>query len=266
MDNVNKTLYIPLYGKSYVSKKGILLHDPTAEDIWNAEGFPLRRKSKSKWLAYHMGMRSRVFDQWLEAHRANAALILHIGCGMDSRVLRCGTRGQLWVDVDFPEVITERRRYFTETPEYRMIGADVRDPTWLQGIPETIPAVVVMEGVSMYLEPQALKDLLQQLTGHFSSVSLLMDCYTVFAAKASRYKNPINEVGVTQVYGSDDPEALVLGTGLHFRGEHDLTPDDLIGQLSPIEQLIFRNLFAGRFAKTLYRLYEFSSTEQGGFL
>lgn len=30
MDNVNKTLYIPLYGKAYVSKKGIILSDKTA--------------------------------------------------------------------------------------------------------------------------------------------------------------------------------------------------------------------------------------------
>ena len=28
MDSVNKTLYIPLCGKSYVSKRGIILHDP----------------------------------------------------------------------------------------------------------------------------------------------------------------------------------------------------------------------------------------------
>ena len=27
MDNINKTLYIPLYGKAYVSKKGIILKD-----------------------------------------------------------------------------------------------------------------------------------------------------------------------------------------------------------------------------------------------
>ena len=27
MNNVNKTLFIPLYGKSYVSKKGIILED-----------------------------------------------------------------------------------------------------------------------------------------------------------------------------------------------------------------------------------------------
>ena len=66
MNNVNKTLYIPLYGKSYVSKKGILLHDPKAEEIWAAEGFKIRGKSASKWLAYYMGMRSAVFDCWLK--------------------------------------------------------------------------------------------------------------------------------------------------------------------------------------------------------
>ena len=27
MNNVNKTLYIPLYGKAYVSHKGIILND-----------------------------------------------------------------------------------------------------------------------------------------------------------------------------------------------------------------------------------------------
>ena len=31
MNEVNKTLYIPLYGKSEVSKKKIIINDPTAE-------------------------------------------------------------------------------------------------------------------------------------------------------------------------------------------------------------------------------------------
>ncbi len=51
MNSVNKTLYIPLYGKSYVSKKGLFIDDKTAEEIWETEGFSLKGKSKSKWLA-----------------------------------------------------------------------------------------------------------------------------------------------------------------------------------------------------------------------
>ena len=66
MDSVNKTLYIPLYGKAYVSRNGLLLRDETAEAIWEKEGFPLKGKAKSKWLAYNMGMRAAVFDRWLE--------------------------------------------------------------------------------------------------------------------------------------------------------------------------------------------------------
>lgn len=60
MNEVNKTLYIPLYGKSFVSRKDIILHDAKAEEIWAKEGFELKGKSKSKWLAYNMAMRARV--------------------------------------------------------------------------------------------------------------------------------------------------------------------------------------------------------------
>ena len=38
MNEVNKTLFIPLYGKSLISKQHIILNDPDAERIWDAEG------------------------------------------------------------------------------------------------------------------------------------------------------------------------------------------------------------------------------------
>lgn len=48
MKEVHKTLFIPLYGKARVSKEKRILHDPMAEKIWEAEGFPIRGKGKSK--------------------------------------------------------------------------------------------------------------------------------------------------------------------------------------------------------------------------
>ena len=87
MDSVNKTLYIPLRGKAYVSKLGILLSDPEAERIWAAEGFPLKGKSASKWLAYSMGIRAAVFDRWLtcQLEEVPDAKVLLLGCGLDIR-------------------------------------------------------------------------------------------------------------------------------------------------------------------------------------
>lgn len=262
MNEVNQTLYIPLYGKSLVSKRGILLSDPRAEKIWQEEGFRLTGKSASKWLAYYMGMRAAVFDDWTgqQLSACPEAVVLHLGCGMDSRCQRVSHTGRLWIDVDFPEVIAERRRYFRDSEDYRMLPADLRSAHWLDSVPGST-AIVIMEGVSMYLTRQELTGLFSRLSKRFSQVSLLMDCYSEFAARASRYKNPINDVGVTQVYGLDDPENLTHGTCFTFVTEHSMTPDHLIQALSGWEQKLFRRLYAGRFASKLYRLYEFRREE-----
>lgn len=259
MDGVNKTLYIPLYGKALVSGQGILLRDKKAEEIWTAEGFSLMGKAASKWLAYYMAMRAAVMDRWTEEKLAAdpEAAVLHIGCGLDSRCLRVGTGARHWYDIDFPEVIRERQKYYPETERYHMVGADVRSSAWKDSIPAGGSTVVVMEGVSMYLKPEELSRLLRELKAHFSRVQLLMDCYSTFAAKASRYRNPINQVGVTQVYGLDDPRLLAEKAGLRYGKEHDLTPTTLIRELKAGERVIFSNLYAGRMARKLYRMYEF---------
>ena len=259
MDSVNKTLYIPLYGKAYVSKKGIILHDRKAEEIWAKEGFQLKGKSKSKWLAYYMGMRSAVFDNWLRTQMTTAkdAIVIHIGCGMDSRIERVGTMNHCWYDVDFPEVIQERKRYYHEFDKYYMVGSDVRNHNWIKNLPRVKKALVVMEGVSMYLCLEEIKSLLKGLTKCFDDIHILKDCYTSFAARASKYKNPINDVGVTVVYGIDNPIILEDKTGISFVKEHEMTPSILINELKGIERIIFKSIYGGRISKRLYRLYEY---------
>lgn len=258
MNNVNKTLYIPLYGKAYVSKKGIILHDSKAESIWDKEGFELKGKSKSKWLAYNMGMRSAVFDKLVqkEIKETTECTVLHIGCGMDSRAERIGASGVRWYDIDFPDVIAERQKYYKETGFYRMLAADARQPHWIKNLP-TRKAIVILEGISMYFTPEEMKTLLKALTDHFATVTVYMDCYTVRAAKASKYKNPINDVGVTTVYGIDDPRTFEEGTNLSYVKEHNMTPPDMIQELKGMERFFFKTVFGGSLAKKIYRMYEY---------
>ena len=258
MNNVNKTLYIPLYGKAYVSKKGIILKDKKAEEIWEKEGFALNGRSRSKWLAYYMGMRSAVFDSWLKQRMTETddAVVIHIGCGMDSRVTRVGTMGHKWYDIDFAEVIAERKRYFTAGNGYEMLACDIRDNKWLKEISEKKSAIVVMEGVSMYLKTKELQELFLSFSICFEHITLLMDCYSDFAAKMSKYKNPINDVGVTAVYGIDDPYILD-NSDLRFSAELNMTPQERIDELTGMEKKMFQKLYAGSFSKKLYKLYEY---------
>lgn len=261
MNNVNKTLYIPLYGKAYVSKKGILLADKKAEEIWEAEQFSLKGKSKSKWLAYYMGIRSAVFDNWLKERLSDTeeSVVIHIGCGMDSRILRVGANNHKWYDVDFPDVIEERKRYYKQSADYQMLAGDLREKEWLRNIPEAKRAIVVMEGVSMYLTTEEFQKLADALCVHFEQVALLADCYTSLAAKLSKRANPINEVGVTEVYGTDDPHALCTDK-LTYVKEQVMIPQKYIDELRGAEKFIFAGLYAGGFSKKLYRLFEYKKT------
>ena len=261
MNNVNKTLYIPLYGKAYVSKKNIILQDKKAEELWEQADIRLRGKSKSKWLAYYMAMRAATYDTWLkqEVNKDSTRVVLHIGCGLDSRIERVGAKGVVWYDIDFPEVIKERKKHFTESEYYQMLAVDMRGSEWKEQITGDANAIVVMEGVSMYFEPEELIRLLSGLGKHFKSVKLLMDCYTVRAAKVSKYKNPINEVGVTEVYGYDNPQELAAQAGLYYVMEHSMTPENYRNELQGMEKRVFRYLFAGKIAKAMYRMYEFET-------
>jgi len=296
MTNVNKTLYIPLYGKSFVSKKGIILNDEKAEEIWSKVkeevGNDLKGKSKSKYLAYYMGMRAAIFDNWIN-EKINDYLnknnndssspdniVIHLGCGMDSRCERISRVNRkddsslfsspkiTWFDVDFPEVIEERKKYYSESEYCRMISADARQPDWISALPNFQNAIIIMEGISMYLTLQEIQNLFQAFSAKFPHINLLLDCYTTFAAKASRIRNPINDVGVTIVHGIDDPKLLEENATssnntdtslprISFIREHEITPSNLTSQLHGIEKYIFKSVYAGSLSKKMYRLYEF---------
>ena len=261
MNEVNKTLYIPLYGKSFVSKKGIILHDAKAEEIWAKEGFELKGRSKSKWLAYNMAMRARVFDDWTGSmlEKDPYSVVLHIGCGLDSRCLRVKQNFRTWVDCDLPDVLDIRKQYYQETSFYHMTALDASDPGQISQLPDGDTAVVILEGLSMYLTNAQLKELIKTLRQKYMNIHILMDVYTGYGARASEKKNPINDVGVTKVYGVDDIDGLLEGTGVMKKAEHTFTPGHLIDELKPAERTFFKLLFTGKTYSKIYRLFELKS-------
>ncbi len=258
MKNESKTLYIPLYGKALVSKKGIILKDKKAEEIWGKEGFSLGGKSRSKWLAYFMGMRAAVIDEWTEKMlRENPeSIVLHIGCGLDSRIERVDAPYALWYDIDLPEVIDVRKEYFSESEKYRMLGASAMETGWAEDLPDAENAVLIMEGVSMYLSEEGINRLFAAFSEKYRSVKIVMDVYTELAVKMSKYKNPIKDVGAGAPFGTSE-HRIFENEKVHFCEELCMTPEEKINELSGFEKAFFKKMFAGSFAKKLYKIFTY---------
>ena len=111
----------------------------------------------------------------------------------------------------------------------------------------------------MYLTNLQLKELIRTLCQKYKNIQILMDVYTEYGARASEKKNPINDVGVTKVYGVDDIDGLLEGTGVMKTAEHTFTPAHLIDELKPAEGIFFKMLFTGKTYSRIYRLFELKS-------
>ena len=63
------------------------------------------------------GQRAVVYDEWIKSNLVNdaAPVVLYIGCGLDSRVKRVSAENTNWYDIDFADVIAERKKYYDES-------------------------------------------------------------------------------------------------------------------------------------------------------
>ncbi|OBK21981.1 class I SAM-dependent methyltransferase [Mycobacterium asiaticum] len=138
---------------------------------------------------YLVALRAKQLDDWC-AHflrRHPEAVVLHLGCGLDGRVFRLSVPESVqWFDLDQPEVIELRRRLYTDTANYRMIGSSVTDPGWLSDIPVGRPTLVIAEGLLMYLPPTEVRQLLARLTAQFNSGEMLFDTVSPLGPLASK--------------------------------------------------------------------------------
>ena len=226
--------------------------------MWKEEAVRIRVRSIAKGRAYDMASSARVFDDWTDSmlQRSRDALVLHIGCGLDSRHMRVKTSCSEWVDCDLPDVIEIRKKYFRENETYHMMALDASRPEQIELLPDCNTAIVVLEGLSMYLTNSKVRGLLQALDKKYRELHILMDVYTEFGVKASKYKNPVNDVGVTKLYGIDAIGSIIDGLRIGSVKEHSFTPARLVKELAPVERTIFKLLLTGRLYRKIYRMYE----------
>jgi methyltransferase (TIGR00027 family) len=140
--------------------------------------------------AFVVALRAKQFDDWAAEFLHPEATVLQLACGLDSRPFRLDLpAGVRWIDVDLPDVVALRRKLYHETADYRMVAASVTDEPWLAEIPADRPALVIAEGLLMYLREPEVSRLLRRLTDRFGTGELIFDGVPPLSARATRLAN-----------------------------------------------------------------------------
>lgn len=253
-----ETMLMMLSGRAIQSQwEDPILRDPWAEEAMQHVDYDMSTtlKGVSSWgmwkeIGYTIiATRAATFDMLTKRYLADHpdATVLHVGCGMDSRVYRLDPPVTVdWFDVDYPDVIDLRRQLFPERDHYHLIGAALDDLRWLDEVPRGQPGLLIAEGVLHYLRETEVKALLNAVVGHFPGGQMIFDvCNSMIVKRAG---SNVGGTGATYKWGLDDPQDIK-------RLEPEL---ELIKEFRPSEMVSF-----SRFPlwwRILYRVQEVSPT------
>ncbi len=207
-----ETLLTTLYCRALDSRsKHPLLHDQASEEIVRCIDYDFRKLKIFRGDVIQFALRTIQLDQWTRDYLAAHpdATVLHLGCGLDSRVERIDPpKSVRWYDLDFPDVIELRRRFYPPRDSYCLIGADVSDKSFLDQVQATGPVMIVAQGLFMYLSEYQVKELLQRLTSHFQSGQLAFDVLSRLAVRLVKWSPAIIATGAELLWGVDDLRAI----------------------------------------------------------
>ncbi len=207
-----ETMLITLYSRSVESRSpDPVLRDQWAEDAVRRIDYDFGKLKIRKIEPLSIAIRAKQFDLLTAAYLADHpdATVLHLGCGMDSRVFRIDPPVSVrWFDIDYPEVIDLRRKLYPERAGYRLIGSSLADLHWLDQVPGDRPAMIVAEGVVMYLSEEIVKPLLNALTDHFPNGQITFDAMNRLGARSAKLDPSVSATGASFGWGIDKPEDI----------------------------------------------------------
>jgi len=206
---VQETLFIPLAARAKETRKTKpILRDPKAAEMVAAIGEPAAKyeRDTGAWLNV---MRTAIFDTWVRAFLAEhpAGTVVEIGTGLNTRFDRVDNGQVHWIDMDLPDTIELRRRFFTDSGRRRMLAASVLDEDWMPAVRQSPgPYFFVSEGVLTYLAeaPRAI----ERIAAAFPGELFAFDTYPQRTMKQQHKMADKNKVTARWAWACDEPRAL----------------------------------------------------------
>jgi O-methyltransferase involved in polyketide biosynthesis len=251
-----------IWNRAQISREGKLIKDKKAEQIAEFIDCGPERIKSNRFTAMFLGIRASIMDTLTERYISIQpdCKVLHLGCGLDSRYLRLKNKPRIWYDLDFPEVINLRRNFYEENDRYRMLDSDVTDFSWLRKVADGGHALVIAEGLTMFLTADENVDIFVHLSKKFSHTEYIFDAYTdkvpVLAGEQGIDANT-RQKGKTICWGLSNPRLMENLQGVTYIKTHHFDYGKYLRSYGFSTRLIYRLLYNQNSINRCYRIYHY---------
>ena len=196
--NVPETLLAPLWFRAVETKRpDAIITDEYATVIVKAIDYDFLRFEKAKLSQLGVAIRTKLLDEatmrFIKEHPD--AVVINIGAGLDTRFERVDNGKITWYDLDLPETIEIRKRFFQETDRCKFIAKSILDFSWIDEInTHGKPVLFVAEGVLMYFPEQELRPFFAQLSSHFPNSEMLFEMLSYRIVGKAKHHDTIKKI------------------------------------------------------------------------
>ena len=191
-NTVQETLVIPLYSRKlctelypnlFQDETAVRLIDQIDYDFSEAEKNSRSLMQRCGSLEVAMRQNDLAFEvrDYLKSHPN--AVVVNLGCGLDSTGRSCDNGRCKIYNLDFPNVITVRNELLPAGDWEQNIPCDLNDTAWFSQIDASNGAVFFASGVFYYFLTEQVKALVQKMADAFPSGVLAFDSANRTAVK-----------------------------------------------------------------------------------
>jgi O-methyltransferase involved in polyketide biosynthesis len=173
---VSETMLWSLHNRASEARRSdSMLVDPDSVRIHEAidYDFPGHFGDPVGSLAMRAAAIDRALRLWIERHPDG--FIISLGEGLETQVRRVDNGRMRWLSVDLPDAIRLRERFLPPTDRFRHIAVSALDTAWMDAVDPGVDVFIVAQGLLMYLEQEAVRQLLSDIADRFPSVEMVFD-------------------------------------------------------------------------------------------
>lgn len=266
LGQVQETLLIPLYGRALDARSGRgVLGDTKAVELVDAIDYDFEKFRGPSLLG--SVLRAAIFDGYVRAFLADhpEATVVDIGCGLSTRFHRLDNGRLRWFDLDVPDTIALRRRFFDDGERYTMIAGSVFESDWFAQVAEYPgPYFLLSEAVLLYFPADEVHAAVRQLVSAFPNGGFAVDTGGA-AMMRTQDRNPVfKAVQARMQWTCDDPRSLEP-CGLRLLESRDFaSPQQAVARTWPMRYRlglkIMRTVFPSPITTYQVNLFEIAPT------
>jgi O-methyltransferase involved in polyketide biosynthesis len=229
LSGVAETLLIPLYNRAMESQRpDAIMKDEKAVALVTQMGYDFAQVRKVRMSEGNKVARiilTREMDRYVLdfLSRHSQAVVVHIGCGLDSRFERVDNGRVEWYDLDLPDVIELRRKFIgDEGKRYHLLGCSVLENAWLEAVKvhSQRPILFLAENVFVYFEDAQVKSLVLTLRDQFPGAELVFDGWKPFFVWLGNFQLSSSKFAGLLRWGFWRPQTVEgWGEGIHLLGQ-----------------------------------------------